>query len=76
MAQLGLLLALLAGAVYAGDCYDESYMPMPLATNNASGDIEYMAITGCPANGYFYMGGYTMSPDLLFNRVPPMPIYT
>lgn len=76
MAQLGLLLALAAGVAYASDCYNESYMPMPLATNDASGDIEYMAIAGCPANGYFYMGGYTMSPNMLFGRAPPMPIYT
>ena len=74
--SVGLAFALLLTSVLAGNCYDESYMPMPLTSNDGSGDMEYLTITGCPAKGYIYMGGFTMSATSIYGRNPPHPVLT
>ena len=58
------------------DCYNDNEMPMPLAANTASGDTEYLAVTGCLADNTLYMGGYTMAADVLGGRTPPLPVLT
>ena len=73
---LGCLLVILLSGARARDCYDDSLMPMPLATNDGSGDMEYLAITGCAATGYMYMGGFSKSPNTLWGRPGPLPVMT
>ena len=49
---------------------------MPLSSKTASGDTEYLAVTGCLADNSLYMGGYTMAADVLGGRTPPLPVLT
>ena len=67
-----LLATVFASTSLGATCYDKSRPPMPLVSSNGSGDTEYLALAGCRATDLMYAGGYTMSPDLLWGKTPPM----
>ena len=71
-----LLATVFASTSLGATCYDKSRPPMPLVSSNGSGDTDYLALAGCRATDLMYAGGYTMSPDLLWGKTPPLPILT
>ena len=66
------LLTLFVSVGLAVDCYTGNELPMAFATNDNSGDTEYLAINVCQATNHGYLAGYTMSTSLLYGKTPPM----